>query len=316
MAASSTFGVPPTLENHFGLNIGNEYVFHVQESSSGELEEVRETKWENPYLGITITPYIPKGNINLPKTGTNGQESLFLHHDTTVIILSHLNLKNVINFSTVSKCCFLATKADAIWHVQLYNLLPAVKVIVPTLCAFSPEQQFKIIYKRIDNECKPYLIKFNYNLTQAVEMRNNLNALKLQFQKAGGEEANTKYSEQCRDLYSRYQDWGDAAQNEMDALTNSPEYQANSLWRKCVELETRLRQVVGANYDGTVESIGPNSHQRQIQNAITVLVPNAFNNQEKFEAEIRKAEASSNSRAGPLIEEVKDLPDPTDENRS
>ena len=83
-----------------------------------------------------------------------------------------------------------------------------------------------------------------------------------------------------------------------------------------MELETRLRQVVGANYDGTVESIGPNSHQRQIQNAITVLVPNAFNNQEKFEAEIRKAEASSNSRAGPLIKEVKDLPDPTDENRS
>jgi hypothetical protein len=311
-SAASSQIVPPTLENFsglnlenfFGLNIGNEYV--SKENGLGIY-----TKWANPHLQqdsffetptlSAISPYIPGESLQFAFTAP----SEFWHQDTTVVILSNLDLKTLVNCSTVCKFFYSASKADFIWRNQLWNLLPNVTNVPPNLCIFTPEQQYKVIFKRIQNECKPYIAKFNRNEELGNNWLNELKTLELQCQEAGGEAAAARYI----DLLS---------QGNVENSENCPDYPASELNAKIAVLRYTLSRMFGANYNGTIESIDPNSVQGQILNAINILVPNAFNNQEKFESVIDKSvtvyNTSSSNSDGPIIEDVTDVGEPSEMN--
>src|ERR1051326_6865621 len=98
MTTSSSFSGPPSLENYFGLQIGHEYQSQVQRFG-GALTRVQVITWTNPYLGLVITPYIPGKSSTFSET----IKPSFLNKDIVVIILSKLDLKNVLNFSSVCK---------------------------------------------------------------------------------------------------------------------------------------------------------------------------------------------------------------------
>ncbi len=299
--------VTPTLENFFGLNIGNEYT--TSDVGTGVI-----TRWTNPHLQqdsafvipttYAITPYIPGDSQKFAFTAP----SEFWNQDITVIILSNLDLKTLVNCSTVCKSFYSASKVDRIWRVQLYNLLPNVTNMAPNLCIFTPEQQYKVIFKKIQNECKPYMAKFTRNQEGAQNLLNELKTLEVQFQKAGGEEAASRFYQQHIHLHWENESL-DYESGKTMAIQNFPnDYSAAQMKTKIAVLQNGLSALCGANYNGTIESIDPNSFQGAILNAINVLVPNAFNDQETFESVIEKSVAvqntSSSNSDGPTIEDV------------
>ncbi len=300
-----------TLENFFGLHLTNE----CATAEGGE----RITVWTNPYLQqvnafatpilSAITPYIPGRSQQF---AFNAPLEL-LSQDVTVTILSKLDLKNLLNCSSVCKSFYSASKANFIWGIQLWNLLPNVTNVAPNLCIFTHEQQYKVIFKRIQNECKPYTAKFTRNQEISNNMLDQLKTLELQFQEAGGKEAASRFNKQQIKIY-----WQNVVQGYESALNiaiqNFPDdYHAAQLKRSIDELQGSISYLSGANYDGTIESIDKNSEQGKILNAINIMVPNAFDNQEMFESVIEKSVAAQNNSSsnndGPTIEDVTDVAD-------
>jgi hypothetical protein len=315
--------LPPTLENYFNLNIGHEYDWVPCPSAPGEENPASSmleiTLWKNPHLGSLITSYIPVESLNFNPTIQSG---FFNNIDVMVVVLSSLDLKNVINCSTVCKSFYTALKSDSIWRVQLCQFLPNVTVIAPNLCIFNPQQQFSIIFKRIENECKPYIAKFNRNQELSIVLLNELKTLELQYQEAGGETAACRYDRRIANVYTQFMNNpqnnpADLHAQIMAYHQNSSDYSAHMLSFRIKTLKHRLQRLLGANYDGTTKSIDPNSIQGQIMNAIKMLVPNAFDNQEKFEDVIRMAETAKNNSSsnsdGPIIEDVTGVSEPKDQ---
>src|ERR1700722_18931481 len=93
----------PSLENHFLL-------------------QLNDGKWKNPYLPNVIAPYVPQkedqqfiGNCiqvfdQCQKAGASS-EVLFTH-DAFIPMLCELDPVTLVNFSEVSKCCYLATRKN------------------------------------------------------------------------------------------------------------------------------------------------------------------------------------------------------------
>ena len=269
----------------------------------GREESESSQRWTNPYLEqnhmflmptlYAITPYIPGGSQQFAVTAPSGSWD----HDITVVILSNLDLKTLVNSSSVCKSFYSASKVDRIWRVQLCKFLPNVTVMNRNLCIFTPEQQYKVIFKRIQNECKPYVAKFtrNQEKNNLSGRMNELKTLKLQFQKAGGKEAASRFNQERINFIRQGDQEGlitaDLIRNDCVFVQRSSDYLAADLQRQVMQFQDALSFFCGANYDGTIESIDPNSLQGKILNAINVLVPNAFNSQKKFESVIEKSVA-------------------------
>ncbi len=275
------------------LSLSNYFFIDMQTNETTKRSIAYKTKnnWVNPYSHSTIKPYVPGDSqefvkicedaytkysqtLNYNNTGTPVYEA----KDPFVIIFAHLDPKNLANFSEVSKCCYLATKPPIIWKSQMTKLLPNVKILPTQLCQFSTEQQFKIIFKRISDELKPYICKLKRNYEVLSELRGpngmhgTINAAWKDFvQKAGPKTAQWKQ-------YPK-------------PFLSKEDYAADVAHQKYNALNHQLTWLVGQGYDGAVGSIGRQNEQAMLQNAIDFGVRHAFNNQDMFEKVIRTSEA-------------------------
>ncbi len=261
----------------------------------------------NPYLRSTIKPYIPSDDqefikssgrvyqsylrsFNLDNTGAIFYEL----KDPFALTFSLLGPKDLAHFSQVSKCCFLASKFPLIWECQFIKLLPNVKIIPTDACIFSHEEQFKIIFKRINDELKPYIWQFNRNNEILNELRGS-NGMSGTI-----DDAWRKY---VKAVETKNNDKRILEQAKKGLLSEDVFPDPMILWpimtRSCLEmnrtyinykcLDRRRIHLAGNEYDGTAETIDQNSQQGQLLDAIDII-PGTFNEQDQYKTIILLSE--------------------------
>jgi hypothetical protein len=210
-----------------------------------------------------IVPYVPSDNKTLI---TEFQEKIsnqtsvdrdspvsFLNNDvrTYIIIqmIPELNLKELKSVSEVSKCFYIATKADCIWEAVLKRLLPDVECMEKQDTRFTPEQQFQIIFRKIRDEQRPYVVQARIN-TQTVQALVTSGATAYKLMNA-------------------------------NSIVDSHDHQ--------------LMLLAGSTYDGTPESIAPNSQLGRCNRAVE-CIQGGWNVQEKFEGYIKSIEPEKGSQ--------------------
>ncbi len=303
----STFGGStfiPTLENHFGLSIAQEY----------DPDCENPLVWQNPYLNLAITPYIPSGDKELVascQTVFNDMrnssvvtldESIKLEvflwtNDVSVLIFSQLDLVTLSSCSKVSKCFHWITKASFIWAKQLTNLLPNVKPLKPEVCIFSTQQQFQIIYTKINDYKKPYFARFDRIKETSLTLKNELKQVTSKFIVFGGPNALTDATQKLNDLFIENRIQNDWFQQRVlwKDLEQTEEFQALYLSKQMIHLKSRINSKTGENFDGSIASIHEGSELARVLNAINFLIPSAIDNQEQFEKVIQQSEAQMNT---------------------
>src|SRR3984957_6129604 len=115
------------------------------------------TKQPNPYE----TPYIPSSQLQISSFDDSSGLPYVLKNipDVVMPIADSLKPQDLANLAEVSKACYLATKVWDMWENQLQKLLPAVTKSPK----FDAEDQFKIIYKRINDWPKALRYAFDCN---------------------------------------------------------------------------------------------------------------------------------------------------------
>lgn len=250
--------------------------------------------WVNPYSRSTIKPYVPSDSQELVKICADAYTKYLKepNFDTTgalfyelkepfVVIFSNLDPKSLANFSEVSKCCYLAIKPPIIWELQMNKLLPNVKILPTELCQFSCEQQFKIIFKRVHDELKPYISKLKRNNEVLNELR-------------GSNGMNGTIDAAWKDLEKK---GGVKRASGLRYVIFLSEEEKTTLiaYQKYYALNQQRVRLAGEGYNGTVGSIGPDSQQYRLQEAIDSGVRNAYNDQDQFEKIIQTSEAQTNT---------------------
>lgn len=136
-------------------------------------------KWQNPDVKTShgIVPYVPLENIKSTfvfnkKIKDNGLPCIFNNEEILFAIFSILEPKAIVNFSEVSIGCYLATKSDFIWRTKLKKLLPKVNCMSID-CMFSPEQQFQILFKRIEDRRKRFNTEFKHTNKLIRKLKSN-----------------------------------------------------------------------------------------------------------------------------------------------
>jgi hypothetical protein len=116
------------------------------------------------YLGLE--PFLPAHDCEteIASTLPRNREirldgSTLLPQEILEILFSHMTVEQITRFSGMSRCCYIATKTDSIWQCQLNKLLPKLAFIPREQCGLTPEQQFKIVYRRT------YLLLKEFNST-------------------------------------------------------------------------------------------------------------------------------------------------------
>jgi hypothetical protein len=115
---------------------------------------------------LEMEPFLVDGHTNLSTTTfTENSEpnSIVLNKDVLGVIASHLTIEGIARFALVSKSYYSATKADFIWHRKLNEHFPELKCIPREECGFSPEQQVKMVYKRILYPLKQWRSEYEEN---------------------------------------------------------------------------------------------------------------------------------------------------------
>jgi hypothetical protein len=287
----------PSPENHFGVHFGDRLDTGIRDPSAF---------WKNPYASSIIRPYVPSDNTDLiikckdtfnqhmhnPLTFDSSGAIFRALQDAFNITFIYLNPKDLVNFSEVNKCCYLATKANVVWQLQFKNLCPNTTLLPKEKCCFPPEQQFKIYFKRINDELKPYKAQFERNkvvLKNLIGPNGNdgdIAQVQKEFEELGGNAA-------MRSIHEKFMQAFNANADELIFFRKSNEKLTDTAGLYQV-LPTQLRYLAGQGYDGTDASIDPNSQQGHCQLAITQL-PGSFDNQEKFEQFIQASEVAKNN---------------------
>ena len=152
-----------------------------------------------------ITPYIPSENDtallasceaafkNVNPLGFT-PEAFFMTNDVSVIIFSQVDPQTLSSCTKVSKSFHWITKNQIIWQNQLTNLLPNVKPLGSEICIFSPQQQFQIIYKKIDGLRKPYQARIDYIKERTVDIKAEIKSLE---SRGTSHRRNKRFSDRC-----------------------------------------------------------------------------------------------------------------------
>lgn len=231
-------------------------------------------------------------NCQLVATFSNSGAFFRSSQDAFNRVFVYLSPKDLAHFSKVSKCCYLATKADIIWEIQLQNCFPNVKTLPKQLCSFSPEQQFKIYFKRVNDELKPYNAQFERNNVVIGHLRGSngfngaIDQAWKEYQMLDGENAKSKFLDKFNAI-------NQSAESKWEAISSNKGKAYQAYWHYN-DLCQRLRELIGNTYNGTTESIDPQSQQGYCMNAIHE-VPKTFDDQEKFEKTIQRSEAVKNN---------------------
>lgn len=197
------------------------------------------------------------------------------HADAFNRMLIQIDLNSLVNFSEVSKCCYLAAKADRLWNVQFQKLFPHIQPM--TTSRYSSEQQFKAYFIHFNCTLKLYKEKFKKNSDALNELNIDIIKAHSKFEAYGGQEAYTRFLRaQCA---STLNETRIAAGIKVHyALANF----ARLMHERCI--------LVGDTYNGTIQSVSPNSQLKRCLDAINILIPRSFNNQKQFEEYIKKSE--------------------------
>jgi hypothetical protein len=335
---ASTASFIPNLENHFGVyfdqNVDSSPI--SSDSSLIPTEKFDPFNWSNPYNPrfTVIHPFTFEDNEDLieeckkvyaqncqsGKLISDSGALVTLHQDAFNRVFVFLEPKDLVNFSAVSKCCYLATKVDIIWVIQLQNCFPNINPLPTKVCSLSPEHQFKIYFKKVNDEKKPYNAQITRNNDVTLHLRGPtgfdgaIDIAWKQCQAFGGEAAVQHYYHERTNAIARLEEgvggssaleddnplWTPeqrAAWNEeYDALKNSDAGKAAHAYQEHQRLQWLLIRVQGNTYNGSTASIDSNSQQARCAYAIHEI-PELFNDQEKFEAFIQQAEAAKNNSA-------------------
>jgi hypothetical protein len=250
----------PSPGNNYHVGLGS--IQWDPEEICGQPGALRCHYWQNPDVRLSIQkafqPYHPYDNRELK---LNFEEKIkFINHlqmdfyflnetknEVLTPIYIHLDINDLANLSKVSKCCYLATKSDYIWKIQLNKLLPHVKLLPLSACSFTPEQQFQIIFEKMKTRIKPFTTQLNYYHQRVVKI----------------EEIIGKYNI--------------LRKNKND---NRPVCIIITNYIHLLEME--LKTYVGPNYNGHPESIDPNSSQSKCLAALTLIPKQEFDIQENF----------------------------------
>ncbi len=275
-------------------------------------------------MGRAITPYVPSENnkqlLDACETAFKKNQTASLAEATlcikeiAVVVLAHSDLKALSVLANVRKSFYWITKSsynsetkrDAIWDIKLFQLLPKVERIPLEKTTFSPEQQYKIVVKRIQDESKVYSAKFEHVRERSLRLKKEMHQIWTQLYVDGGLEK----LDRAEQALKTKRDVDDRTPQATISTLISPE--TLELRKLQDEYQDKLRtitQLSGAKYNGTHATIRKTSELDQLLDAINVRVPEAFNNQAKFEKIIEEAETSKNntsSNDNVIVEEAND----------
>ncbi len=267
--------------------------------------------WHDPKKDPSITPHIPapadqvfhavcdaefQKKSRFPETLTIWEQFL-LHKDCIVVILTDLDLKTLLNCSEVSKCFYLATKAEIVWEAQLFYFLPNVTPTPLSVCIYSTSQQFQIDYKAVKNAQKPFIAKLEHERAIYLSIRGEkLEQTWNQFQAAGGMEAYERIEQRHAQ--------GGINEVEREEIKASSDFEAWKLYnRYCNLVETTYwlkgdkdTRISTQDADRIHRPIKDGALETQLQHATYVLVPDAFNDQAAHEKAIRDSEKALRDR--------------------
>jgi hypothetical protein len=229
----------------------------------------------------TFPPHIPISHPELLEVCVEAFKSGAVFHqyqDALKNSLVLLSLSDVISFSQVNKCCYLASKANCIWEGQLRELFPSLTSIPANQCGFSVQQQFVIYFTRMKNEQRSYQIQFARNQARIKELRGStgfngaIDAAWKEFERAGGVHALHAFRKQI----SRFRH------------NTKIEIEISKFYNTYNALNNEFIKLAGYGSDGT--SALPGSEQETCQLAIDAI-PKDFDHQDKFEKTIERTQA-------------------------
>ncbi len=281
----------PTLENDFNLKIRDEH------------DAKKKLIWTNPHLNSAITPYIPSEddkellaacqaaleNVNLNSLDGFNPEVFFTTNDVSVIIFSQVDPQTLSRCTKVSRAFHLVTKNQTIWANQLANFLPNAKPLGSEICIFSTQQQFQIIYKKINDLRKPYYARFDYIKERSNTIMAALKPLNAEFNDLGGNEALGNLKPRFLKIVAERE-----LQNNFvgqcllrENLKKTDEFRLYSLIDEIQNLRLMMGMLDMNNFTLPLESMQATAYLDQVSNAIEVLIPAAFD-QEKFNKTIQQ----------------------------
>ncbi len=124
------------------------------------------------YLGLE--PFLPAHDCQTEIVSTfpdkreiSSDGLIVLPSEIIEILFSYMTVEELARFSTVSKFCYVATKTDSIWQCQLNKLFPKLICIPREKCGLTPEQQFKIVYRRTQRLLNQYNAMYKKNAEAA-----------------------------------------------------------------------------------------------------------------------------------------------------
>jgi len=209
--------------------------------------------------------YWPKEKVTFVQIPQqDGNEKDF--HWIRDFFFSFLSPANIVNFSEVNKRCYLMTKNESIWRIQLNKLLPNVSIIPESECGFSANKQFEVIF---------FLFKKAENLFKGQYSRNEADLLRLR-----GPNGNNG------ELESVTKEYESIKEKTKETTRHHRSMEAHKARAKYDAYQTWHRILAGATYDGTRSTIDPESLQGKLLKAIEQDVPVFFNDQSRFKEAI------------------------------
>jgi hypothetical protein len=246
----------------------NSDLFKSYEMVYSETQPPKLVTKSNQNHGYSITPYVPTEADKLNQTFYDGMEGIIhLIQDPLVKSFTILIPKDLANFSEVSKGCYSVTKCELIWLFQLNKLFPNVKHVPKEFCGFNIKKQFEILFKRVQDERKPFIEQYNKNEAELRFLRGP-----------------TGFDGEVDRTYKGYRQAVQAYESDDTSLA---ETKADWKWKEYNAREYHRMMLGGQFYDGTIYTLGANSLQSRLLTEIEHGAPLHFNNQLEFEAAIR-----------------------------
>lgn len=245
------------------------------------------------------------------------------NEDVFVVISSKLKPEDIANFSGVNIACYLACKNERIWKTQLCNLFPDVILFNDKLITFSSniefsfvlncEKQCKIVAHRINQLKKPYVLHMKFKCKEISDLAKDkslvilkrLKSISFNISNCNVSKAmslfNSSISGEMREciikIHKEIVQRGNPVSGEIQGCGESfflNQDQFNSAKFSIIEaIEIFSRDYKHVVFDHCVSEIkndviyyGPIIQQIEYCKKALELIPQEFNNQEKFDATV------------------------------